>query len=81
MTDTELYGVVEFFNNSKGWGIIRGEDGASYFIHHTNIVDKKFYPDGKVNRFRTLKTNQKVIFKRLETNKKMHGASHVRISS
>jgi cold shock CspA family protein len=80
MTDSELYGIVKFFNNAKGWGLITGEDGATYFVHHSNIVDKKFFPDGKPVRFRSLKTNQKVIFVRMETEKQMHAASNVRIA-
>lgn len=81
MSENEIAGQVEFFNNPKGWGVIAGEDGASYFVHHSQITDKKFFPDGKVTRFRTLKSGQKVIFIRLDTGKQMNSASNVRIAA
>lgn len=80
-TSQELNGVVEFFNNTKGWGVIKGEDGLSYFVHHKNITDKKFYPDNKATKFRTLRSGQSVIFSRIETDKQMNAAVNVRLGS
>lgn len=80
-TSQEINGIVEFFNNAKGWGVIKGEDGSSYFVHHSNIIDTKFFPSGKAARFRTLRSGQKVIFMRMETDKQMHVASSVRLGS
>ena len=66
MSDTRavktIKGNVEFFNNAKGWGIIRGANGDSYFIHHNDIVDVKFFPHNEPKRFRTLEDGEKVIF-------------------
>jgi len=53
-----MNGTVKFFNNIKGWGLIDGFDGQTYFCHHSHIVDSRFAPD----KFRTLKTNQLVKF-------------------
>jgi cold shock CspA family protein len=61
-TDKTVKGNVEFFNNAKGWGIIKGENGDSYFIHHNDIVDVKFFPDNNPKKFRTLKDGEEVIF-------------------
>jgi CspA family cold shock protein len=30
-------GTVKWFNDSKGFGFITGEDGIDYFVHHTSI--------------------------------------------
>lgn len=47
-------GTVKWFNNSKGFGFIRGEeDGDDIFVHHTSIVSEGF---------RTLATGERVSF-------------------
>ena len=57
-----MKGNVKFFDNTHGWGIIKGEDGASYFIHHTDITDEKFFPEQGPEKYRTLKDEEKVTF-------------------
>jgi len=57
-----MNGVVKFFNNIRGWGIISGEADKSFFIHHTDIVDERFFPDKSPEKFRTLKDGQDVTF-------------------
>ena len=32
-----MNGTVKFFNNSKGFGFIAGEDGEEYFVHQTGL--------------------------------------------
>ena len=32
-----MKGNVKFFNNSKGFGFIAGEDGKEYFVHQTGL--------------------------------------------
>jgi len=32
-----MRGKVKFFNQSKGYGFIVGDDGKDYFLHRTNI--------------------------------------------
>lgn len=33
-----MKGAVQFFNVTKGVGVVRGEDGKEYFAHHSKIV-------------------------------------------
>ena len=46
-------GTVKWFNEAKGFGFIRREDGEELFVHYTNIVG---------TGFRTLKENDQVEF-------------------
>jgi cold shock protein len=48
-----MTGVVKFFDEKKGWGILENEKGESVFVHYTNIVN---------NGFKTLETGQRVSF-------------------
>lgn len=47
-------GTVKWFNARKRYGFICGEDGVDYFVHYQNILEEGF---------RSLKKDQKVIFK------------------
>jgi len=33
-----MKGKVKFFNESKGFGFLIGEDGKEYFVHSTGLV-------------------------------------------
>lgn len=33
-----MNGNVKFFNNTKGFGFIAGEDGKEYFVHITGLA-------------------------------------------
>jgi cold shock protein len=46
-------GKVKFFNESKGWGFIKQDDGPEVFVHYSNI---------QAQGFRTLKENDAVEF-------------------
>jgi len=46
-------GRVKFFNESKGWGFIKQDDGPEVFVHYSNIQSQGF---------RTLKENDEVEF-------------------
>ncbi len=46
-------GTVKWFNDSKGFGFITGEDGSDAFVHHTSIQG---------NGFKSLAEGDKVSF-------------------
>ena len=46
-------GTVKWFNEAKGFGFIRRDDGPELFVHYTNIVG---------SGFRTVKEDDKVEF-------------------
>ncbi len=35
-------GTVKWFNDSKGFGFIKSEDGSDVFVHHTSIQGTGF---------------------------------------
>lgn len=51
-------GKVRWFNDLKGEGLIRDEEGNSFYIHYSAIESKK--------RWKTLKKNGNVRFQLLE---------------
>ena len=46
-------GTVKWFNNAKGWGFIRQDEGPDVFVHYSQISG-----DG----FRTLREGEDVTF-------------------
>lgn len=46
-------GTVKWFNASKGYGFITGEDGKDYFVHFSAIT---------MEGFKTLEEGQNVTF-------------------
>lgn len=42
-----MFGTVTKYFKDKGYGFIRGQDGRSYFIHHSNlngeIIESGYY--------------------------------------
>ncbi len=46
-------GTVKWFNDTKGYGFITGEDGKDYFVHFSAI---------NVDGFKTLNEGQAVTF-------------------
>ncbi len=74
-----MIGSVEFFNNVKGWGIIKTDDDESAFIHHSEITDSKFFPFGKPVKFKTLKTGQRVSFILSKVDGKLPAATKLQL--
>lgn len=50
-------GTVKWFNDSKGYGFIRADDGQEVFVHHSEIVG-----EGR----RSLSEGQRVEFEVVE---------------
>lgn len=62
-------GTVKWFNDEKGYGFIKPDDGGEdLFVHHSNI---------EMEGFRKLEENQKVEFNPAEGKKGME-AQNVR---
>ena len=61
-------GTVKWFNEAKGYGFIKREDGTDLLVHYTNIVG---------NGFRTLKEDDKVEF---EVNEGPKGLQAVNVN-
>lgn len=34
-----MKGTIKFFNNTKGFGFIAGEDGKEYFVHQSGLKE------------------------------------------
>ncbi|HZG87302.1 cold shock domain-containing protein [Paenibacillus sp.] len=60
-------GKVKFFDDTKGWGFISGDNGDSYFVHHRDIC---------VDGWRTLSEGQLVEFD-VETTDRGRKAANV----
>jgi CspA family cold shock protein len=61
-------GKVKWFNEAKGYGFIRRDDGPDLFVHYTNIVG---------TGFRTLKEEDEVEF---EVSEGPKGLQAVRVN-
>lgn len=55
-----MKGKVKWFNKSKGYGFIQGDDGKEYFVHWRSI---------KEEGYKTLIEDDDVEFKTSETEK------------
>ena len=40
-----MNGKVKFFNKSKGFGFVTGEDGKDYFMHQSGVEQGVFLKD------------------------------------
>jgi len=59
-------GTVKFYNETKGFGFIKEDDGNEIFVHATGLEDK-------------IRQNDKVVFETQETKKGIN-AVKVRIA-
>ncbi len=65
-----MLGKVKWFNASKGYGFIIGEDDQDYFVHYTGIISEDDY--------KTLHENEKVSFDKDEKEPDRLKAKNVR---
>jgi cold shock protein len=61
-------GKVKWFNESKGFGFIKQEEGPDVFVHYSNIIG---------NGFKTLKEDDEVEF---ELNEGAKGPQAIKVS-
>jgi CspA family cold shock protein len=64
-------GTVKWFNEAKGYGFIKREDGPDLFVHYTNIAG---------SGFRTLKEEDKVEFEISEGPKGLQAVKVTKIT-
>ena len=55
-----MRGKVKWFNNEKGYGFIKTDDGKDVFFHYSEL---------KMEGFKTVDANQIVEFELIETEK------------
>jgi len=41
-----MNGTVKFFNESKGYGFVAGEDGKEYFVHQSGLAEGATLAEG-----------------------------------
>lgn len=49
----QLMGIVESYDSSRGYGFVMGEDGLSYHLHNSEILNGKYPLNGDKVRFYT----------------------------
>lgn len=64
-----VQGTVKWFNDQKGYGFIKREDGSDVFVHHTGING---------SGFKTLREGDKVAFE-IEQGRKGPAAVNVSV--
>ena len=43
---TQILGVVDWFDTTKGYGFIRDEQGTSFYLHRSEVLEGKLPLDG-----------------------------------
>jgi CspA family cold shock protein len=63
-------GIVKWFNDAKGFGFIKREDGEDVFVHHTAI---------QADGFRTLTEGERVQFEVVKGPKGLQASKVIRL--
>lgn len=54
-------GKVKWFNNQKGFGFLKAEDGTEFFVHYSGI--------NSIDEFKSLAEGETVVFDVIDTAK------------
>lgn len=68
-----MEGIVKWFDDSKGWGFVLGDDKNEYFVHWKSIVTLSD------NQRRFLVKDEKVKFDLIQTDKGVQAINVVRL--
>lgn len=63
-----MRGIVKSFSGKTGWGFIDGEDGKTYFAHHSGIVGQGY---------RRLFAKEEVEFDAIQTDESRWQANNI----
>lgn len=55
-----MEGTVKWFNKTKGYGFIKGDDGKEYFVHVNDVPPGTLLKDNDPVTFETVKTERGV---------------------
>jgi len=69
-----MNGKVKWFNSTKGYGFIEGDDGKEYFVHWRSIVTSS------ENERKMLNDNEDVQFDTIKTEKGIQAVNIVRLN-
>ena len=69
-----MNGKVKWFNSTKGYGFIEGDDGKEYFVHWRSIVTSS------ENERKMLNDNEDVQFDTIKTEKGIQAVNIIRLN-